>query len=560
MLGTIRRHQTWLWVIIITVTVASFVIFGPTNTRLGDALSKGGGDFGYLGGKPITRAQLVDAKKEVILGYFLTHQQWPHDVDSPEVTLEAYKRLFYIQQQKDLGIQIGTDAVAALAHRMLGPNTSLDELETRILKPYGMDLGDFDRFLRHELGNEQLQRLAGMAGSLVTPQEAETLYRLEHQDLSASIAYFSASNFLANIKPTPDEVAKFYTNQMANYRIPEQVQVDYVKFSASDYTATAQASLTNLNQIVDNNVAQRGTNLFNGAKTPEESRAKIKEEIIRRAALQEAHKAALSFATNLDAMQPRGATNLQKLAASKNLKVQTTTPFEREYGPSDMTVPPDFMRKAFQLTQDDPFAGPIVPDVDHPGDAVYVIALKNRMPSRVPPLKEIEAKVTADYRNARAVQAAQQAALHFASTLTNGVPQGKTFNDVATAAGAKVEPLPVFSLSTRSLSDTLEEKVNFNMLRQIAFATPVGKVSQAAPARDGAFVLHVNKVSPADEAKVKKELPEFLAQMRQVRENDAFNQWLNVQFQRDPEFRQKMSQLSSEAQGQTHSGGARPRS
>lgn len=558
MIGTIRKHQTWLWVVITVVTVISFVVFFNPGARNGN--SSGGGNFGMLAGKPISQAQFVEAKKEVLLGYFLQNQQWP-SADGNEVTRATYQRLFLIQKQKDLGIQISTEAVATVARRMLGSG-SLDEFADKVLKQGGLDANDFDHFLRHELGTEQLMKVAGMSGELVTPQEADTLYRLEHQDVDSSMVFFSASNMLANVKATPEEIGKFYTNQMANYRIPDQVQVEYVKFPITNYIPSATAALTNINQMVDSAVKQLGTNLFHNTKTPAESREAVRQTIIRHQALVDARRAANTFGEQLDAMTPRSAANINVLAASNHMQVGTTAPFDRQFGPSpsEMIVSPDFTRKAFQLTTNDPFAGPILPDEEHPADGVYVIALKNRLPSHIPSFDSIKDKVTSDYRYMQAMQMAQQAAVRFHGQATNELAAGKSFNSICSQAGVRPESLPAFNVSTRSLPESIEQKVSFGLLKQIAFSTPAGHVGPPAGARDGAFVLYIAKLLPVDEAKMKQEFPMFLAMVRQGRQSDAFNQWFNVQLNRDPDFVQVLRQLSEQNQGQSGRSASRPRS
>ena len=39
----------------------------------------------------------------------------------------------------------------------------------------------------------------GLTGELITPQEAAAVYQREHQELSAQIVFFSASNYLASV-------------------------------------------------------------------------------------------------------------------------------------------------------------------------------------------------------------------------------------------------------------------------------------------------------------------------------------------------------------------------
>src|ERR1700743_3076747 len=109
MIGTIRKHQTWLWAIIITLTIGSFVVFGPTNTRMGNIFGTQREYLGTLGGQPISRVALDNSIKDVVLDYFLKHSQWPNQ-DSVDVVREGYWRLMIIQKQKDLGVEISTDA------------------------------------------------------------------------------------------------------------------------------------------------------------------------------------------------------------------------------------------------------------------------------------------------------------------------------------------------------------------------------------------------------------------------------------------------------------------
>jgi len=46
-------------------------------------------------------------------------------------------------------------------------------------------------------------------------------------------------------------------------------------------------------------------------------------------------------------------------------------------------------------------------------------------------------------------------------------------------------------------------------------------------------VLFVDKLLPVDESLVKSGIAEYLALLREARQNDAFNLWLNFQIQQD---------------------------
>jgi hypothetical protein len=557
MFGTIRRHQTWLWVIIITFTVVSFVIFG-TGSKMGNPLSRSSANYGAINGKPITADEFNNAHREVLINYLMMTGQWP-DADPNARRMgfneneEVYKRLFLISKENELGIQPSLEAVASFAHDRLG-KAPLETVEKAIAER-GMDAADLERYMRHEFGVRQLLEVAGLSGKLVTPQEAEALYRREHQDLSASMAYFSASNYLDSVTVTPEALTNFYNQRVASYKIPPRRQVDYVRFNVTNYLAKAQSSMTNAARDVESVYQKYGTNAAPGAKTPEEAKAKIKEELVRQSALMEARRDALKFAEELDKLGQKTLASFEGLAKTNGLTMAVSAPFTEQGLPEGLEVSGNFNQAAFGLSAEDPFAGPIQGQ-----DGWYVMTLKQTIPEETPPLKSIEAKVTAEYKLTQAYQKAVMAGLTFANSLTNGLAQGKSFATLAAEAKVKPEALPPFSLNTRSLPPEIEERISFQRLKRLAFSTPDGKASPFTQTQDGGLILYVQSHLPLDEAKVKKELPDYITYIRQVRQEDAFNQWFVKQLQQDPQFFQLLQSVGKDA-AQARAGSARaPRS
>ncbi len=542
MFGTIRRHQSWLWIIIAGITILSFIVyFGPNGNKMLDSLGRGGqSNRGMLAGQPISEQQYADAIIEVDLTYFLENGQWPDRTSSLRPGFfevpQIYQRLFMIQKMRELGIEISQKAAVDRARQMLG-SMPVDEFVEKDLKPAGLDYDDLERFIRHELGIQQMMMTAAMNGRLVTPQEADTLYRKEHQDLVSSAVFFSASNYLSSVSTAPAQISQFYTNELANYRIPQRVEVSYVKYNITNYLAAAKTELTNVDEIINQNYQKYATNA--------ESRAKIADGIIRSHALGNANKVANDFAVTLYDMPPgiNRVGNLAELAAKKGLTVKTLAPFDEEEGPKDIEVSPNFSQAAFKLAPDEPFSTPIRAE-----DGVYVLALKRTLPSEIPSLTSIEAKVTQDYKTAKATQMAQEAAIKFDAALTNGLAKGKTFSALCAESAVKPQSLPPFSISTQSLPEEIERRLDIRMLKDAAFNTLPGQAARPIPARDGACILYVEKQLPVDEAKMKTDFPRFLTQVRQGRQSDALNQWFQKQVNLDPDFRAVLQKAGEDAQ------------
>jgi SurA-like N-terminal domain len=534
MIGTIRKHSTVLWIIVIAATIVCFVVFFSPYQRM-SGQGGGSGNYGSINGERISREDLVNAQHEVDLRYFFNYRSWPDAAAQQkgfDLSRETYFRLLMIQKQKQLGIYVSPEAVAKVASQILhsevlrslygGRPMPFDFFVKRILARQGLTAADFERFVRHDLGIQQLMAAYGLASQLITPQEGRLLWERENQDLLAEAVFFSASNYLAGVTVTPGAVAQFFTNQMARYRLPDRVQVKYVEFPATNFMAEAKkqfAEITNLDEIVESKYHELGTNYFPDAKSPAEAKDKIREIMLKNEALSDAQKAATEFARALFDMNPMLPQNLDKFAKQKGLTVHVSEPFDRDYGPKTLNVRADFTKQAFELSDDQPFAEPSAGS-----DAAYVIAKYKKLPSEIPPFETIRDQVTADYKFSEAVKAAAKAGEAFANTLTNALAKGKKFSVVCNEAKVRPVALPPFSLSTRDLPE-VEDHASLNEFKRAAFTTTPSHASDFVPTHEGGFVVFVRERLPLDLAKMNTDLPAFLHSVRQRRENEAFNNW-----------------------------------
>jgi hypothetical protein len=367
-----------------------------------------------------------------------------------------------------------------------------------------------------------------LSGTLVTPLEAKGLYERERQEIAAEAVFFSASNYLAQVAASPEAVSQFYSNQTANYRLPERLQVSYVRFNVTNFLADAEAEWmkTNLTESVEQELTRIGTNYLRLAKTPDEAKVKIREELIRQRAIVHARRKAADFAGPLVTNETPRAGDLETLAKASGMAVAVTIPFDQGDPPKELEVGSDFLKKAFSRTPEDPFAMDIVGR-----DGVYIIAFNKRIPSEVPPLDSIREQVTQDYKLSQATSLARKAGLAFYQTLTNGIAQGKTFSAVCADAKLKPVELPPFSLSTRELPEA-EDHIRLNQLKELAFRTSPGKVADFEDTQEGGLVLYVKARLPLDETKMRTELPAFVNYLRQRRQEEAFEAWLRKEVEK----------------------------
>lgn len=554
MFGTIRKHQTWLWVFLVfvmSVGLVALYIQNPFDNAGG--APRGAVDLGSINGNPIDPTAYLKAEKEVRLTYYLQTGKWPGNDEAATRMMEreTISRVFLIQKLKEMNIRASSKAAAMMAQEQLR-DFSYATFQKDILEPNGLTSADYERLVNNETGIRQLISAASVTARLVTPDEAEVLWRKENQELSAQLAVFWTSNYLDKVTITNGAIGAFYTNRMGLYRVPERLTVSYVAFAASNYLSEADSKLakvTNLNELVTDHYfrGKGGTNAWtdtNGLPLSEvAAKEKIKEEFRNSEALLAARRAAAEFGNELISQaNANSAANLDKLAAAKGLQVHITKPFDRASGLEEFEHEESILRtedgapepfkevfreKALALTEAQPVNFSGIPGKH----AVYMMALKGKVPSELQPLDKIQDKVKADYKSFMAFDLVLKTSQAFHTNLTNGLTLKKPFADLCAAEKVKVIDLPPFGPATRSITN-LDPRISLRLLQNVGNDLEVGTASpvlQATPPNEGRIILYARARPPVDEAKLKQELPDFIKQLRLYRQNEAFQQWFRRQ-------------------------------
>ncbi len=536
MFGTIRKHQQWLWVVIITAVIISFVLYFSPNQGPGNG-SPGSQEIGTIDGKAVddqqVRSALSQAKLSGFLRYGEAFQSGRAEQMGFNLKQETMQRLFLGMRLKEAGIQVSDDAVATWIREYLkDPKTGVvnfDAFLKNALEPSGFSESEFFEFVRHEVGMQELERVVGITGQLVTPQEAEASFRRDNETLTVSLVAFSSSNHLASVAINDAKLGEFFTNRLANYRIPERVILSFVRFPASNFTATAESEIAarpNFTNELEQVYTQRGPDAFrdpSGAPMSKDAAlAKIREVTVQQRSVQLAAQQANEFANELYQMEPVAPVNLAALATKKGLSVEQTPPFsdnERAQGLDDIN--PNAISQALsKVTPSQPFLTPLAGQ-----QGVVVSAVNGRTPSSVPSLDAVRGQVENDYKTSASTDAARAAGRAFQATAG-----GRSFADAAKAAS--LTPVE-FSFSPSSPSiPGLDGRINPSQVKTAAGRLAPGAVGEFIPTFDGGFVLTLrDRKAPAEDL-VKSGVVSFLGELRQQREREAFNTWFLTEYQK----------------------------
>ena len=537
MFDFIRRNPS-LSTVFMLLVIASFVIFFTDRSHIG--FGGDNTDYGSIGGKAITGRQYLEAKKETMIGYFLRFQDWPRSGSVMErmgwdTERQTMERLYLVQRVKDLGVDIGEEAVAKrVALYFSGnsgnpPATLYKNFLERYLAPQGLTDEDFRRYIRHELGIQQILVSVSTAGRLVTPIMAEYNYKLDNEQMDTKAVVFSASNYVAQVQKNidPKALMQTYSNLMQNYNLPERVQVAYVEFNQINYLTDAGKELLKrptVEQQIQETYKQEGADSFKDEKgqvlTPEKAKEKIRDEFRNALARQIARQKAFEFTSSLLEQKPLSAKNFKVVADKNNLKVMETKPFTMLEGPEGLQAGRKFSETAFNLNAQSPFSAEPV----EVNGVFYVLSFVNLLPSQTQAFEVVKAKVEKDYVKQRSEELAKEAGKVFAAE----IKAGKKFADLAKEKKLTVVDIKPFARSEQTIPELGAIGVSSFQFVRSAASMKAGETSEFIPAGDGGFVIELEKFLPADEEKMKTQIKAYTDELRTRYAGLVAEDWQNA--------------------------------
>ena len=546
MIGSIRKHSNWLWAIIVTAVIASFVIWSDAGGGR-NSFDFGGTDFGKLYGRPITRDQLLKARTAVSVDDALRGgRARGASADNERQVAE----LMVLQAKvKEMGIQVSDDAVGKyLRENFKDASTgtfNYDVFIQKLLQRTRIDESTFLEHIRQQVAIQHMVETVGAASRLVTPREVESDYRRDNERWVTKAALFSVSNRVASITAKPEELTKFYSNRIAYYRIPERSVLVYVRFDATNYIAEAESMISKeagFTNRLEEFYKQRGAEMFRDENdkvlSKEAALRKIRDEASSQGALGLARQAAVRFNDELGALTNVTASSFAMTASKLKVPLRSTTPFRTGERIMGLETVQSLPQRVAGLNAETPYTEPL------DGDGFVVIPmLQTKLPPEIPSFETVRERVLQDYKMDRSRAATREAGEKFQATATAGLASGKRFADIASSEKVSVISVPEFTTAAQNVAG-LDSRLNLYLVRNAATSAKSNGVSRYTESSDGGFVLYLEKKEPVSDEAVKLALPTALAEARQQRRMAVFQSWFASEFQKSGALASKPTTLS----------------
>jgi peptidyl-prolyl cis-trans isomerase D len=279
----------------------------------------------------------------------------------------------------------------------------------RMLRYNKMSPEDFEMIQRRTLKIQKLERLI-REGVRVSDEEVFDIYRIQNEKININFISIPETFFINSMKPTDDELRKYFEDHRESFRIPETIEIAALAFPGKDYAKTVEISEET---IVD---------YYNGNKndfTTSEGKIKSLSDV------REAIKNILSLSEGLDRAAAVARTandivyqeqNFDEYARDNKIKVQTFPPVSRGDVPPGVSGIENIEKYIFDMK-----AGETTPVLSD-GQAFYIVKVQKIMPSYIPGFEDVKSNVRTHYVREESRDKARQKADHILSELKKGEP------------------------------------------------------------------------------------------------------------------------------------------
>ena len=507
-----------LWLFFLVMVVLSFVVWGTYTPSQNDA--RRANAPGALNGKPVDPDGFERARfgeyVSLVLGAGRPLSMTAEVRD--ELVPLAWRRYVSLQTAEDLGL-VASDREVVQSLKDQPIFSEEGRFDPRAYKNFvqgylgnllqsNVPLSFFEEHVRHQLSLAKLQHMVRQT-VLVAPYDVEQSLHLLADTFEAAYTVVREEDLPGDTEITREQARAHFEKDPAAFTVPPKVRVKYVAFAAADYLDEVTVDpayvenyyndhiedyqVTQTNAVADAAVTNAVTDpeVQTTFRPFEEVREEIEGSLRRQAALNRAMDIAGDFVYELMPDREGNAPDFESMAAERGLALLEPEPFMQTDTLTELGVAAaDFVEQAFQLlpNKEEYISNPVEGD-----EAVYVLALAEQIPERIPAFEEVEAEATRAAADAAREEALVALAREVQETVRTAARDGKPMMEAIADQG-----LDIVETGTFTVSEGLRDDPYADYLRGEVSALNPGEVSDLVPVFDGILVMQILDRKPAD--------------------------------------------------------------
>jgi peptidyl-prolyl cis-trans isomerase D len=232
------------------VSLSMVVVMAPLPS--GDTSRPDSNVLASIGGSTITSTQLDQTIRDRMKNSPMGFDQRMIPMLAPAALDQMVIDQLLIQQAGKMGVEVSDGEVLKTFQSIPwlypeGNFVGADHAAELVAENTGKSLAQFESMLRDSLLEEKVRSIV-TDGVQVTPAEVLTQFR--HRNTKAKIDYVlvDPSQFIKDVKVTPEALEAFFKKDPAHYKLPEQRQVRYVVIDPDQVRAQVKVSEAELRE------------------------------------------------------------------------------------------------------------------------------------------------------------------------------------------------------------------------------------------------------------------------------------------------------------------------
>ncbi|MEC5216245.1 peptidyl-prolyl cis-trans isomerase D [Actimicrobium sp. GrIS 1.19] len=424
----VRTHQRLMQFMLLLIIIPSFALVG-----LGSYKSFGDGEnvLAKVAGQPITQPEYDAAQREQMERFqqMFGAQFDAKMFDTPEArqgildNLIAQRALAAEARHKNLSV---SDAVLQQSITsipgLMGADGKFDgERYRSLLAMQGMTPASYEQRLRQDMALQQLN--SAVQNTAFAPKSvAQRMSDINDQERTVQELFFKPTDFVAQVKATPEMIKAYYDKNTRQFAVPEQAKIEYVVLDSEALSAQISVTDKEAADFYEQNTKRFGVeeqrrashilvSLKKGASASDKAAAKAKAEQL----LAQVRKAPADFARIAKASSEDTGT-----AANGG---------DLDFFGKGMMTPP-FEAAVFKLKQGE------ISDLVETDFGFHIITVTAIKPATIKPLEQVKAEVVAEIKKQKAAKQYAEAAELFTNTVYE---QADSLKPVADKLKLKIE-------------------------------------------------------------------------------------------------------------------------
>ena len=500
--------------------MVAFVLWGIGTMVLGGKSQKGPTFAGTIFNKKISFEQYSDSYNA---GRDLAIMQYgdnlPMVIKYLDLEGKAWERLILLAEAKRQNIKVSDQEVVETikTYPFFQKDGKFDtDIYNYVLKyRLNTDPSNFETETRNSLVIMKLREIA-LKGVRVSEEEVNEAYKKEFTEAEFSYFIVKQKDLIREVKLTEDELRQFYQENPADFKIPEQINIEYLEFSYPDFADQVTINEESISVYYNNHLSEFESEKTDEQKTRYKPLAKVKSAIKEKLASIERRKYAREKAWEMSD-QLFENPDLELIAKNNSLAIKETGPFSKDSPIPTLGLSPQLRETVLSLEP-----GQLSDPVPTP-NGYYILKIKEKTDSYAPSFEKAKPRIEKILTEVKSWQLCKQKAEQYGSEIGQIADKEK----IAFKRAAEGLSLKVQDSGQIKRTDYIPSVGSNPEFIEIAFNLKKDELSRPVKVENGYALIWLIKYLPIDEQKLEKELEDYRTKVLEQKKYLVYSEWLN---------------------------------